>query len=198
MTTSWRRGACDRLQMQRLLICGLACANVYGYRFAANLKPGADPRVINLFSNETAALVGEVQLEKAFNSTYKYFEKQFDTKAACACVLPRAQRHACLTQAYQQFMREFGKGLQRYKQSDAYASYVLYPDRPACPRMKLSRRNLCYYRPHCDKGGLGPATLAANHVSGMAAFPASRFVPVRRGSRARRLPGWGHPETLRL
>ena len=117
--------------MRLFLICGLVCTSVYGYRFAANLKPGTDPRVINLFSNETAAVVGATELEKAFNSTYKYFEKQFDTQALTHAYILGAHRRAGLTQAYQKFVHEFGRGVQRYRGTDAYASYVLYPDRLA-------------------------------------------------------------------
>ena len=66
---------------QVLFVCGFfLLTDVFGYRFTANSKPEENPQVINLFSKSTAAVIGTTELEKAFNSTYKYFEKQFDTK----------------------------------------------------------------------------------------------------------------------
>lgn len=78
----------------------------------------------------------EAALEKAFNIAYGHFEKSFDSEA------------------YGRFLQEFKEGEKRYRTSDAFTSYALYPDRP-----------------HCDKGAVGSAALEANQVTGMAAFP---------------------------
>jgi hypothetical protein len=117
-------------------LLSVLCFPVSGSQLSLNIVAGNDSQIVHLFSNSTAAQIGEAELSKAFDLAYGYFEKTFDASA------------------YSHFMQEFGQGVQRYRDSDAYAAYTLYPDRP-----------------HCDKGSLSGSAVAANHVSGMAAFP---------------------------
>lgn len=124
------------MMMAQWPLLSVLCMAVSGDRLALNVVAGSSSQVVHLFSNSTAAEIGAVELNKAFDLAYGYFENTFDRKA------------------YSRFLDEFGHGVRRYRNSDAYQSYALYPDRP-----------------HCDKGSLGASVLAANQVTGMAAFP---------------------------
>ena len=127
-----------------LICCVVFRAHISAHRFAANLQPGGSPQIINLFSNATAALIGTAELERAFNVTYNHFSKQFDTQVGCHEGFNFVRGHILLDhEAYKRFVHEFGQGVRRYTQSDAYLSYALYPDRllraALCARASILR-----------------------------------------------------------
>ena len=68
------------LKLVFLIYASVFFTRVCGYQFVEDVKIGGDPQVIHLFSNITANMVGTGELEKAFNLTYRHFEKQFDAQ----------------------------------------------------------------------------------------------------------------------
>jgi len=116
----------------------LVLGRVFGFflSFEPDRGQRAMSNTLHLYHNGTVAGATTDALAATFDMVYGHFNRSFDYKVF--------ERHVEL----------FKQGLDRYRTSDAYTSYTLYPDRP-----------------HCDKGELGIVTSQANVVTGMAAFP---------------------------
>jgi len=91
--------------------------------------------IIHLFSNSTANQIGASQMQQTYERIYGHFDRSFDYSG------------------YNNILKTFQKGVERYRHTDAYTAYSYYPDRP-----------------HCDKG-VGLAPTKANQVTGIAPFP---------------------------
>lgn len=108
----------------------LAVLLIVAVSAAQGLVVSNPSHVVHLYAN------GSEEVERVFQSVYSHFEDAFDLDL------------------YHNLTNQFAEGLDRYRSTDAYASYELYPTRP-----------------HCDKGVPSPAGLVASKVAGVAAFP---------------------------